>query len=51
MSLLNKVTQFARGPQGRRLTDQAQRWARDPKNRRQIEQIRGRFANRRSRPR
>ena len=47
MSLLNKVTDFARGPQGRKLTDQAKRLASDPRNRRQIDQVRQRFTNRR----
>ena len=47
VSLLNKVTDFARGPQGRKLTGQAKRWASDPKNRRQIDDIRKRFAGRR----
>jgi len=45
-SLLSKVTQFARSPQGRRLTGQAARAARDPKTRRQIEQVRARLMKR-----
>ena len=45
-SLLSKVTQFARSPQGRRLAGQAARAARDPKRRRQIEQVRARLTNR-----
>ena len=49
-SLLSRVTQFARSPQGRRLADQAMRRARDPKTRRQIEQVRARLANRRRPP-
>jgi hypothetical protein len=48
-SLLNRVTQFARSPQGRRMADRAMRAARDPKTRRQIEQVRRRLAARRSR--
>ena len=49
-SLLNKVTQFARSPQGRRLADTAVRRARDPKTRRQIEQVRSRLTQRGGRP-
>ncbi len=48
-SLLNKVAQFARSPQGRRLAGQATRAARDPKTRRQVEQVRARLAERRGR--
>jgi hypothetical protein len=47
MSLMSKVAQFARSPQGRRTGDQAKRWVSDPANRRKIEQIRTRFASRR----
>ena len=46
-SLLNKVAQFARSPQGRRLAGQAARVARDPKTRRQLEHVRQRLAGRR----
>jgi hypothetical protein len=46
MSLMSKVTEFARSPQARHLSGEAQRWASDPKNRRQIDQIRKRFAGR-----
>lgn len=45
-SLLNKVAQFARSPHGRRLAGQAARAARDPKTRRQIEQVRRRLTAR-----
>ena len=45
-SLLNKVAQFARSPQGRRLAGQAARAARDPKRRRQVEQVRRRLVQR-----
>ena len=50
-SLLSKVTQFARSPRGRRLAGQAARAARDPKTRRQMEQVRQRLTQRRARPR
>jgi hypothetical protein len=46
-SLLNRVAKLARSPQGRRLADQAVRAARDPKTRRQIEQVRSRLVSRR----
>ena len=49
-SLLSRVAQFARSPQGRRLAGQAARAARDPKTRRQIEQVRQRLARRRKAP-
>jgi hypothetical protein len=49
-SLLSKVAQFARSPQGRRLAGQAKRAARDPKTRRQIEQVRSRLTKRSARP-
>lgn len=39
---MNKLMKFARTPQGRRLTDQALRAAKDPKTRKQIQQLTGR---------
>ncbi len=45
-SLMSKVAQFARSPQGRRLADTAVRRARDPKTRRQVEQVRARLMKR-----
>jgi hypothetical protein len=44
MSLFNKVSKFARSPQGRRMADQAMRAAKDPKTKRQIQQLRSRMA-------
>jgi hypothetical protein len=44
---MQRISNFARSPQGRRLMNQAQRKARDPKTKRQIEQVRQRFARRR----
>ena len=49
-SLMSRVAQFARSPQGRRLAGQATRAARDPRARRQIEQVRKRLTQR-GRPR
>ena len=43
--LLSKVARFAQSPQGRRMTDQAKRFASDPKNRQKIEGYRRKFAN------
>lgn len=44
--LMSKVARFARSPQGRKMADQAKRYASDPKNRQKIEQYRKKFANR-----
>ena len=46
MSLMSKVAQFARSPQGRKMADTAVRRAKDPKTRRQIEQVRSRLMKR-----
>ncbi len=46
MSLLTKVAKFARSPQGRRMSAQAVQAAKDPKTRRQIEQVRARLLKR-----
>jgi hypothetical protein len=45
-SLINRVAQFTRSPQGRRLADRAARAARDPRTRRQLEQVRARLTQR-----
>ncbi len=45
--LMGRLAKFARSPQGRRLAGQATRAARDPKTRRQIEQVRTRLTQRR----
>ncbi len=46
-SLISKLTQFARSPQGQRAirtaTDKAQQFAKDPKNRAKIDQFRSRL--------
>lgn len=44
MSLMNKITRFARSPQGRKAMDQAKRYAKDPETKRKIDQARKRFA-------
>jgi hypothetical protein len=47
MSLISRVTTFARSPQGHRLTEQAKKAAKDPETRRKIEQVRRRMAKKR----
>jgi hypothetical protein len=44
--LFDRVSRFARSPQGKRLMQQAQRVARDPKTRRRIAEARARLARR-----
>ena len=46
MSLISKVANFAKSPQGRRLAAQAMQAAKDPKTKRQIEQVRRGLAQR-----
>jgi hypothetical protein len=38
-SLLGRIATFAKSPQGRRLTDQAKRYAQDPATQRKIRQL------------
>ena len=45
-SLFNRISRFARSPQGKRMMGQAQRAARDPKNRQRLSQLRGRLRRR-----
>ena len=40
MSLLRKLSDFAKSPEGRRLAEQAKRYASDPKNKRKIDELR-----------
>ncbi len=46
-SLLGKVAQFARSPQGRKLAEQARQRAKDPATRARIDQARARMAKKR----
>ena len=46
MSMLTRVAQFARSPQGRRLAAQAKRYAERPESRRRIEQVRSQLTKR-----
>jgi hypothetical protein len=48
-SMMSRLARFARSPQGRKIANQAQRWASDPKNRQKIEGFRKRLASRRTR--
>jgi hypothetical protein len=40
---MNKISQFARSKQGRELTEQAKKYASDPKNRKKLDDVRKRF--------
>jgi len=51
MSIMNRIQQFARSPQGRQAARRAVEAAKDPKARRQIEQVRQRLQGRRGGPR
>ncbi len=46
--LMSKVARFAQGPQGRKLAERAKQASSDPKNRRKIEELRGRISRKRS---
>jgi hypothetical protein len=45
-SIIDKVTRFARSPQGRRAMERAQTIARDPKTKRRIAEARQRLGGR-----
>ena len=49
-SLFSRISKFARSPEGRRLTREAQRLARDPATRRKVDEVRRRLMKR-GRPR
>jgi hypothetical protein len=52
MSLMSKLTRFARSPQGRKMTKQAMDYANSPQGKRRIAQVRKQLASRgRARPR
>jgi hypothetical protein len=51
MSLIKSITRFASSRHGRRLAQQAMRYAQSPEGKRQIAQARERLAGRRTRPR
>ena len=45
-SLIDRVSRFARSPQGRKAMDNARNLARDPRTRRRIEEARARLTKR-----
>ena len=47
MSLMNKLLRFSRTRQGRKLTDQATRYAQSPQGRKKIQQVRAQLMKRR----
>jgi len=46
-SILQRVAAFAKGPQGRRLAEQAKQAAQDPRNRARLEELRRRVGRKR----
>ena len=46
MAFFGRLATFAKSPQGRRLINQAQKAARDPRNRERLEQVRARLQKR-----
>jgi hypothetical protein len=45
MSLLGRIGKFAKSPQGKKMMQQAQQIAKDPKTKQKIEEVRGRLAH------
>ncbi|MDA3628926.1 hypothetical protein [Saccharopolyspora oryzae] len=43
MSLFDKVTQFAKSEQGKKVIDQAKKYATDPKNKEKLDQVKDKF--------
>ena len=43
---MDRISKFARSPQGKKAIDDAKRFAQDPKRRKQLEEVRKRFASR-----
>lgn len=41
MSLFKKVSDYAKSPQGKKVIDQAKRYAQDPKNKQKIQKLFG----------
>lgn len=44
--MLGKLTRLARSPQGRKLAERAQTYAKSPEGKRKIEQVRGQMSKR-----
>jgi hypothetical protein len=49
-AFMQRLSRFARSPQGKRAISQAQRLAKDPKTRRQLDDVRRRLAGRGRKP-
>ncbi len=47
MSLLRKLSDFAKSPEAQRLTEQAKRYASDPKNKQKIDELRDKVMKKR----
>jgi hypothetical protein len=45
-SLLNRISTFAKSKQGRELTERAEKYASDPKNRRKLDEVRKKLMSR-----
>ena len=45
MSFLNRITKFAKSPQGKKLMGQAEKIAKDPKTKQRIEDVRERVSH------
>jgi|tagenome__1003787_1003787.scaffolds.fasta_scaffold19615449_1 hypothetical protein len=45
MSLLGRISQFAKSPQGKKLVKQAEQMAKDPKTKQKIQDVRERLAH------
>jgi hypothetical protein len=43
MSMMSRITRFARSPQGRQLMDRAKRYAKSPEGRRKLAETRARL--------
>jgi hypothetical protein len=49
-SLFDRINKFARSKQGRELTEQAQKYASDPKNRKKLDDVRKKLMSRGKKP-
>jgi hypothetical protein len=49
-SLFKQLEKFARSPQGKKAVDEAKRLAKDPKTRKQLDDVRKRFGSKGGRP-
>jgi hypothetical protein len=50
MAIMDRLSRFARSPQGKRAMSEAQRLAKDPKTRSKIDDVRRRFSERGRKP-